>query len=313
MDKQTKIAVLMGGPSTEAEISRNTGNAILEALKSKGYNVVPLELKPETIVQDLQAQKIEVVFNALHGLYGEDGRIQSILESLGIPYTGSGVLACAISMDKSATKRYLTVDQISTPKYMLFNKRFDKDAKAVAEKIKKTLGIPVVVKAASQGSSIGVEIVKDETKLVQAVESCFTYCDNLVVEEFIAGKELTCGVMEKNGEVVALPVIWIAPHSGAYDFHSKYTKGATDYHCPAPFDAALTAKIQDLAKRTYVSLGLAGVARVDMMMDAKENVYVLEANTIPGMTVTSLVPKMAAAMEISFPELCEMILAGAHQ
>lgn len=313
MDKQTKIAVLMGGPSTEAEISRNTGNAILEALKSKGYNVVPLELKPETIVQDLQTQKIEVVFNALHGLYGEDGRIQSILESLDIPYTGSGVLACAISMDKSATKRYLTVDQISTPKYMLFNKRFDKDAKAVAEQIKKTIGIPVVVKAASQGSSIGVEIVKDETKLVQAVESCFTYCDNLVVEEFIAGKELTCGVMEKNREVVVLPVIWIAPHSGAYDFHSKYTKGATDYHCPAPFDATLTAKIQDLAKRTYVSLGLAGVARVDMMMDAKENVYVLEANTIPGMTATSLVPKMAAAMGISFPELCEMILAGAHQ
>ena len=302
----------MGGPSTEAEISRNTGNAILEALKNKGYNVVPLELKPTTFVQELQEQKIEFVFNALHGLYGEDGRIQSILEALGIPYTGSGVLACAISMDKSATKRYLTVDGISTPKYLLFNKRFDKDAKAIADKIKKVIGIPAVVKAASQGSSIGVEIVKDEAKLVSAVENCFTYCDNLVVEEFIKGKELTCGVMEKQGEVIALPVIWIAPHSGAYDFHSKYTKGATDYHCPAPCDAALTAKIQDLAKKTYVSLGLAGVARVDLMMDEKENVYVLEANTIPGMTATSLVPKMAAAMGISFPDLCEMILESVH-
>ena len=312
MDKKTKIAVVMGGPSTEAEISRNTGNAIFEALKSKGYNVVPLELKPATFVQELQEQKIEFVFNALHGLYGEDGRIQSILEALGIPYTGSGVLACAVSMDKSATKRYLTVDGISTPKYLLFNKRFDKDAKAIADKIKKVIGIPAVVKAASQGSSIGVEIVKDEAKLVSAVESCFTYCDNLVVEEFIKGKELTCGVMEKQGEVIALPVIWIAPHSGAYDFHSKYTKGATDYHCPAPFDAALTAKIQDLAKKTYVSLGLAGVARVDLMMDEKENVYVLEANTIPGMTATSLVPKMAAAMGISFPDLCEMILESVH-
>lgn len=312
MDKQTKIAVVMGGPSAEAEVSRNTGKAILEALLSKGYNAVGLELNPKTLVNDLLSQKIEVVFNALHGLYGEDGRIQSILDALEIPYTGSDVLASAISMDKSATKRYLLSERILTPNFQLFNKRFDKSIEEIVEEIKTFFSAPVVVKAASQGSSIGVEIVRDLQKLPQAIKSCFEYCDNLVVEEFIDGKELTCAVMEKDGEPCAMPVIWIEPHSGSYDYHSKYTKGATDYHCPAPLGKELTAHIQKLAVDTYRVLGLSGVARIDMMMDKEDLVYVLEANTVPGMTATSLVPKMAAAMGISFPDLCEIILLGAR-
>lgn len=311
MNKKTKIAVVMGGPSKEAEISRNTGTAIYNALLEKGYNVVSLELNPKTLINDLQEQKIEVVFNALHGLYGEDGRIQSILESVGIPYTGSGVLASAISMDKSATKRYLTVEKISTPKYMIFNSRFDTDLDKIVNEIIENISVPVVIKPASQGSSIGVEIIKEKTKIKDAVKSCFGYCENIVVEEYIKGKELTCGVMEKDGEIMALPIIWIAPHSGAYDFHSKYTKGATDYHCPAPFSEEITQKVQNLAKETYKVLGLSGVARIDLMLAENNQPYVLEANTVPGMTGTSLVPKMAAAMGISFPELCEMILLGA--
>lgn len=310
IDKKTKVAVVMGGPSTEAEISRKTGTAIYQALLSLGYNVVSLELNPKTIMQDLIDQKVEVVFNSLHGLYGEDGRIQSILESMGIPYTGSGVLASAVAMDKSATKRYLSFDKISTPKFLVFNKRFD-SVEDVEKKILQEIGIPLVLKAASQGSSIGVEIVKDAENLTNKIAACFEYGDNLVVEQFIEGRELTCAVMEKDGQPYALPIVWIEPHEGFYDFHNKYTKGCTTYHCPAPIGDVLTAKAQDLAKRTYRSLGLSGVARIDLIVDSKDNIYVFEANTVPGMTETSLVPKMAAAAGISFPAICEMILLSA--
>lgn len=311
MDKTQRIAVVMGGPSTEAEISRKTGTAIAGALREKGYNIIEMELHPETFMQDIRNQKIDVVFNAVHGLYGEDGRLQSILESMNIPYTGSGVTACAVSMDKSATKRYLAAEGISTPRFLIFNRRFDGDRSAVLAKITATFSVPLVIKAASQGSSIGVEIVKDADKIAEAVDSCFGYCENIVVEEFIAGKELTCAVVEKDGELLPLPIVWIAPHSGAYDFHSKYTKGATDYYCPAPLTEDVTKAVQEAAVRTYRVLGLSGVARVDLILGTDNVPYVLEANTIPGMTATSLVPKMAVAMNIRFPELCESILLSA--
>ena len=311
ISKKTKIAVVMGGPSTEVEISRKTGTAIYQALSGLGYNVIPMELNPKTIMHDLVEGGIEVVFNALHGLYGEDGRIQSILESMGIPYTGSGVLASAVAMDKSATKRYLDFEGISTPKFLLFNRRYD-SVEEVKKKVVSEIGIPLVVKAASQGSSIGVEIVKDAQNLTEKIAACFEYGENLVVEEYIEGKELTCAVMERDGKPYALPMIWIEPHVGFYDFRNKYTKGCTTYHCPAPIGEELTAKARDLALRTYKSLGLRGVARIDMIMDKKDEIFVFEANTVPGMTETSLVPKMAAAAGIGFPALCEMILLSAR-
>ena len=311
MDKTQRIAVVMGGPSTEAEISRRTGTAIAGALREKGYSVTELELNPERFMQDLRDEKIQVVFNAVHGLYGEDGRLQSILESMGIPYTGSGVTACAVSMDKSATKRFLAAEGISTPKFLIFNKRFDGDCYTIVSKIKDTFRLPVVIKAASQGSSIGVEIVKSSEDIAGAVDSCFSYCENIVVEEFVAGKELTCAVVEKSGVLTALPIVWIAPHSGAYDFHSKYTKGATDYYCPAPLAEEVTKAVQEAAVRTYRVLGLSGVARIDLILGADGVPYVLEANTVPGMTATSLVPKMAVAMGMGFSELCESILLSA--
>lgn len=307
ISKKNKIAVVMGGPSTEREVSRKTGTAIYQALLGLGYNVVPLELNPRTFMSDLTKNGIEAVFNALHGLYGEDGRIQSILESMGIPYTGSGVLASAVAMDKSATKRYLDYDGISTPKFLLFNRQYD-SVEDVESTILRKIGVPLVVKAASQGSSIGVEIVKDAQNLKEKISACFEYGDNLVVEEYVEGKELTCAVMEKDGKPYALPVIWIEPHVGFYDFRNKYTKGCTTYHCPAPIGEELTASAKDLAVRTYKSLGLRGVARIDMITDKNDEIFVLEANTVPGMTETSLVPKMAAAAGISFADLCEMIL-----
>ncbi len=311
MNKQDVVAVVLGGPSSEAEISRVTGAAIAGALREQGYNAVELELNPETLVEDLRKLNAKAVFNAVHGMYGEDGRLQSILEAIKMPYTGSGVLASAVAMDKVATKRFLLSAGISTPKCLMYNKRYDKDMAKIAEEILATFGIPVVIKAADQGSSIGVEIVKVAENVPQALEAVFKYSDLVLVEECISGKELTCGVMEENDELVALPIVLIAPHSGSYDLHSKYTKGATDYFVPAPLSEEVTAHVQGLALATYKVLGLSGVARIDVMLDENNQGYVLEANTIPGMTATSLVPKEAAAIGIYFPELCERILVNA--
>ncbi len=311
MNKQDVIAVVLGGPSSEAEISRVTGGAIASALREKGYNAKELELDPPNLINELRAMNAKVVFNAVHGKYGEDGRLQSILEAAGIPYTGCGVLASAVSMDKSATKRYLQSAGIPTAPGLIINKRDAGDLKALAQKIVAEFGLPVVIKAATQGSSIGVVIPKAEAEVVPALEEAFKYSRNVLAEKCIQGKELTISIMEEDGEPKALPIIWIAPHSGAYDFHSKYTKGATDYHCPAPLDEQTTAYVQGIAVATYKLLGLSGVARVDTILGADGVAYVLEANTVPGMTATSLVPKAAAAVGISFPDLCEKILLSA--
>lgn len=312
MNKQDVVAVVLGGPSSEAEISRVTGAAIANALREKGYNAQEVELEPANLIPTLEKMGAKVVFNAVHGMYGEDGRLQSILEAAGMPYTGCGVLASAVAMDKAATKRFLQSANISTPCCLIINRRDAKDLDAVEAKILEQFSIPVVIKAATQGSSIGVHIVKDAKDVKEAVSDCFKYSADVLVEECIKGKELTVAMMEDGDEIRCLPVIWIAPHSGAYDFHSKYTKGATDYHCPAPLSEEVTAHVQKLALDTYKVLGLSGVARVDVMLDENNQGYVLEANTIPGMTATSLVPKAAAAVGISFPELCEKILLSAE-
>lgn len=312
MNKQDVVAVVLGGPSSEAEISRVTGAAIAGALREKGYNAQEVELEPANLIPTLEKMGAKVVFNAVHGMYGEDGRLQSILEAAGIPYTGCGVLASAVGMDKAATKRFLQSAGISSPRCLIINRRDAKDLDAVEKEILANFSIPVVIKAATQGSSIGVHIVKDAKDVKEAVSDCFKYSADVLVEECIKGKELTVAMMEDGDEIRFLPVIWIAPHSGAYDFHSKYTKGATDYHCPAPLSEEVTAHVQKLALDTYKVLGLRGVARVDVMLDENNQGYVLEANTIPGMTATSLVPKAAAAVGISFPELCEKILLSAN-
>lgn len=311
MNKQDVVAVVLGGPSSEAEISRITGGAIAAALREKGYNAKEVELVPDRLLSQLHAMNAKVVFNAVHGKYGEDGRLQSLLEAAGIPYTGCGVLASALSMDKSATKRFLQSAGIATPRCLILHKRECGDVAAVKEQVLREFGVPVVIKAASQGSSIGVYMIKNEAEIEPALKEAFDYSANVLVEECIVGKELTVAIMEEAGQPKPLPVIWIAPHSGAYDFHSKYTKGATDYHCPAPLGEAITAHVQQLAVAAYNVLGLSGVARIDLMLDEQGQGYVLEANTVPGMTATSLVPKAAAAVGISFPELCERILLSA--
>ena len=300
-----KVGVLMGGPSSEREVSLNTGRAILAALQEKGYDAVGIDLDPPRFVEQLRDLQIDIVFNAIHGQFGEDGALQGALELLGIPYTGSGVLASAVAMDKAISKRLFVAAGIPTPRSRIYGEADKK--RDLAKEIVEKFTIPVVVKAAAQGSSIGVVIVDKSDVLEEAITEAFKYSDHIVVEEFISGKELTVAIIGGD-QPEALPIIEIVPASGKYDYHSKYTKGATEYIVPARLDAAVATNIQKIAVAVFEVLGCSGVARVDVMLDTDNNPYVLEINTIPGMTATSLVPKAAAAAGITFGDLCERVL-----
>lgn len=294
-----KIIVLMGGPSAEREVSLRTGTAIYEALLAKGCDVSALELD-RNIVANLQAAKPAVVFIAVHGKYGEDGVVQGILELLEIPYTGSGVLASALAMDKAISKKLFTASGVPTPPFMIFEHR-DKQAgsDSITSRIKDGFTLPVVVKAATQGSSIGVTIVDEAGKLSEAIDDAFRYSETIVVEQFISGKEVTVTVWG-NERPEALPIIEIAPKSGRYDYQSKYTKGATEYIVPARLSPELSASVQAAAVKAHQALGCKGLSRVDFIITDNKDYFALEVNTIPGMTGTSLVPKAAAAAGIEF-------------
>lgn len=304
--KQSKIVVVMGGTSTEAEVSRRTGKAIADALKSKNYNVETMELNPGNFASEIQNSNCGIVFNAIHGLYGEDGLIQGTLEMLNIPYTGSGVLAAAITMDKVTTKKMFAFANVATPKFEVY-RIADKD-ETLAGKIEKKFGLPVVIKAANQGSSIGVEIVEKAEDISPAVENSFKYGDEILVEEFISGRELTVAVYGNEDEARALPVIEITTTTGRYDYETKYKKGASTHICPAELSDELTIKVQELAVSAFKVCKCAGVARVDIMLSAENIPYAIEVNSVPGMTETSLVPDAARAAGMEFPELCEKIL-----
>ncbi len=301
-----KIGVVLGGPSAEREVSLNTGRAIVEALKEKKYDVVGIDLEPKRFVEQLRDNKVDVVFNAIHGLYGEDGRLQGALELLDIPYTGSGVLASAMAMDKGISKRLFESAGIPTPRYRLLHKQNGFDDTLIQDIID-DFELPFVVKPSTQGSTIGLTIVQEPEELADALEKAFSYDKEVLVEEFIDGSELTVAIL--GGEhPQALPVIEIVPYSGVYDYHSKYTKGATEYFVPARISESVSREVQDISLAAFAILGCSGVARVDVRLDPSDHPYVLEVNTIPGMTATSLVPKAAAAAGISFPDLCERIL-----
>lgn len=300
-----KIIVLMGGPSSEAEISRLTGNAILKALKNKGHNAEGMEFVPETMVEDIKRSGCDIVFNAVHGKYGEDGRIAAALEMINMPYTSSGVLSSAVTMDKVATKHLFRSAGISTPKSRFLHKR-DLNSSLTAEIIEE-FSLPVVVKAASQGSSIGVEIVEKADELEAAFKNSFKYDDVVLIEEFIKGRELSIPVYG-NEEKKTLPVIEITTNSGRYDYKSKYTKGESYHIIPAPLDDEVTQKVQKLCIDACTVADCKGMVRVDVMLSEDNVPYALEINSVPGMTETSLVPDAARSVGIDFGSLCEMIL-----
>ena len=303
--KDKKIIVVMGGPSSEAEVSRRSGAAIMAALREQGYKPEGLEFLPKNFTADILRLCPDVVFNAMHGAYGEDGRMQAVLELLGVPFTGSGVLASAMTMDKAAAKRVMLGAGISTPK--AFSYRTSEKA-GLRARILREMPLPMVVKATEQGSSIGVVIVNEAAELPDALDEAFSYGDEVLVEEFIDGPELTAAVWGTPETCDALPVIEITTTSGRYDYESKYTVGASRHIIPARISEKAMERVRDTAEQTFRVFGCRGVARVDMMLSAEDVPYVIDINTMPGMTETSLVPDAARAAGISFGDFCERLL-----
>ncbi len=301
-----KIVVVMGGTSTEAEVSRRSGAAILSALKERGFNAAPLELNPMTFAEDIKALKPDIVFNALHGKFGEDGIVQGVLKMLDIPFTGSDILASALTMNKAAAKRLFFAEGIATPQYRVYLQ--SDDLNKAAEEILHEFSLPVVIKAAEQGSSIGVFIVERAEDVAPALKDALSFGNEALAEAFVNGRELTATVFGDEKTATALPLIEITTISGRYDYNSKYTVGASSHIVPAPLPDKLTAEIKAMAEKTFLVCGCKGVARVDFMLDENNSPYVIEVNSVPGMTATSLVPDAARAAGLDFPALCEKIL-----
>jgi D-alanine-D-alanine ligase len=286
------IAVLLGGFSAERDVSLRSGAAAASALRSLGCQVDEVDVQSEKFVIPMGA---EIAFIALHGTGGEDGVVQSILEKRGIPFTGSGSEASRLAFDKVSTKEVFRKVGLSTPSEVVVQRETWKDLKDQIE-----LSFPRVVKPARQGSSIGVFIVREESEMEAALQAAFQSDDLVLIEEFIDGRELTVGILVEE----ALPVIEIRPKSGWYDYHNKYTKNATEYLIPAPIDGSLQKRVQKEALKAHYALGCRDLSRTDFRVDDRGNTHLLEVNTIPGMTETSLLPKAAAAAGISFPQVC---------
>ncbi len=292
-----KIGVIYGGISREREISIKTGEAVVRALTELGYNVVPL-LVDQNMVEKIMNADIDFAFIALHGKYGEDGTVQGLLELLKIPYTGSSCFASAAAMDKIITKKLWLYEGITTPQFQI--------VKSIDDQL--TVTLPVVVKPPKEGSTIGINIANNLTEYRQALEKGFEFDKELLVEQYIKGKELTVAVFEED---VFTP-IEIRPKKGFYDFFSKYTKGETEYIIPAEIDKDTTKKLMNIAKRAYDALKCSGAARVDFILTEENIPYALEINTIPGMTETSLLPKACRYHGIDFNSLVEKILKAAR-
>lgn len=298
--KNKRIAVLMGGLSAEREISLRTGRAVLNSLLENGCNAVAVDAGRDLPDQLLKVAA-EVAFICLHGRYGEDGTVQGLLELLQIPYTGSGVMASSVAMDKMVTKQLLLYHEISTPGFLVFRAGEDEGAF-----LARCRHFPLVVKPSREGSTIGVSIVHNQRQLEEGLAEALKHDSLVLIEDFIQGDEVTVSVL--NGE--PLPIIQIVPKSGFYDYQSKYTPGQTEYLLPAPIDPVLYSRLQTVAVDACRVLSCRGAARVDFMLREKE-FYCLEVNTIPGMTETSLLPKAAQAAGISFNELVMQILDDA--
>jgi D-alanine-D-alanine ligase len=291
----------MGGLSSEREVSLRTGESILAALQERGHDATPVYVDRDLDLV-LRQQRIDVAFIALHGRYGEDGCVQGLLETMGIPYTGSDVLSSALAMDKVKAKELFRLHNLPTPAY--YAMASDADVLAVHG----DFGFPVVVKPVREGSSVGVEIARDPEALLAACERAGCFDDELLVERFIAGQEVSVAILGGR----AIGAVEIAPRAGFYDYGAKYTRGATDYHVPPRLSPERYRGVLTQAARAHAALGCAGATRVDMIVSESGNEYLLEVNTVPGMTPTSLLPKIAHAAGIEFAELCEMILAGAR-
>jgi len=301
MSEFGKVAVLMGGRSAEREISLMSGNAVLAALKRKGVDAYAFDTRDRDL-HELRSQGFDRVFIALHGRYGEDGTVQGALELMGIPYTGSGVMASSLAMDKWRTKLVWIAAGISTPRFVMLEA--GSDFKAVAN----DLGLPLIVKPSREGSTIGLTKVTRDQDVEAAYQKAAQHDDMVLAEEFIAGVEVTASILGEQ----ALPLIRIEAPGGSYDYQAKYFSDETRYFCPSGLPSALESRIQALALKASRILGCRGWGRVDAMLNAKGEPYLLEANTVPGMTGHSLVPMAAKVAGIPFDDLVVRILEDAH-
>jgi len=287
--KDKTVGLLMGGPGKERDVSLRSGAAVAKALRAAGARVEEIDVTTANIALP---SSLDLAFNIIHGTFGEDGQLQSILHDRGMPYTGEGIEGSRTAFDKILSKEAFDRAGVPTSKW---------------EKIRKgetpSLPLPYVVKAPRQGSSVGVHIIRDAAALAAALEDCFQYGDEVLIESFFAGRELTVGIL--GGE--ALPVVEIVPRDGFYDYDHKYTNGASEYFVPAPLTDAESSSVQSTACAAHRALGLEVYSRVDILLAADGSMSVLEINTIPGMTELSLLPKAAAVAGLDFPTLCEEI------
>lgn len=338
--KKIKVMVLMGGPSAEHEVSLAGGKEILKHLDPKKYIAerVMITKKGEWLLPDAPLAKIadapsqshalvrrramprddikaDIVFIALHGKYGEDGTVQGFLDALDMPYTGSGVRASALGMDKPRTLSIFRDAGLLVPDFQVaVRSEFTRDGEKIFRDAVRRFSLPLVVKPADHGSSIGVTIVKRKSDLPRAAAEALRHSDEIMLQKFIRGREITCGVLEqKDGALLSLPPIEILPQKGEfYDYASKYADGGSDHVIPPPGVSGKKIKeMQEAAAKAHRLIGCRGMSRTDFIMDAKGDLYVLEINTIPGMTPTSLLPHAAAALGISFPKLLDMLIASA--
>jgi len=294
MDKKSLIAVLMGGPGSEREVSLASGRSVVKALQEAGYNAVPVDVTSEHIELP---EGTDVAFNVIHGTFGEDGGLQRVIGGMGVPFTGAGVAASELAFDKVLSKRAFVAANVPTP---------------ASEIIKHgelpKMSLPLVVKPAREGSSVGVHLVHAIEDLQASLDDAAKYGEEILIEQLIIGKELTVGVL---GDEV-FPIVHICPRSGFYDMSNKYPwmagGGGTDYFCPAELSLEQTKSVQAAALAAHRSLGIEVYSRVDVLLDEKSQPWVLEANTIPGMTESSLLPKAARAAGIEFAELCVKII-----
>lgn len=335
-----KIAVLFGGISTERNVSIASGKSVISALQVLGYDVIPVDPafgavgleRSEAILTDISAypdeeelskfspknlidcinseifNDVNLVFNVMHGKYGEDGRIQSLLEMRGLQYTGSGVKASALAMDKIASKMVMNSSGIITPPWNVVRKNDTIDYQ-LAKEIRKDLGNKLCIKPNNQGSTIGITIIEDGNidDIENGINLALKYSDSILIERFIEGREITCAIVGEE----AYPIVEIIPDSGFYGYEEKYVKGHTEYSCPADIDEGISEFTQNMSQLLHQVIGCAGFTRSDFRLDEEGQPFCLEINTVPGFTSTSLVPKAAKAAGIEFEELCQKIINSA--
>ncbi|WP_437544563.1 D-alanine--D-alanine ligase [Sorangium sp. So ce367] len=300
--KKQRIGVLMGGVSAEREVSLSTGKGVLETLRASGYEAVGIDwTESRDLAELLRGENVTVVWNALHGTYGEDGCVQGLLECLRIPYTGSGVIASSAAMDKLVSKALFRANGVSTPEHVVVRRA--EDAAIAAAK----LGYPVVVKPSREGSTVGITIVQEEGELAAAFECARKCHGETFVETYIPGRELSVAIL--GGEV--LGIVEIRLTRAFYDYAAKYESNDTEYLIPAPIGACASGRVCEQALLAYGALGCIGHARVDVRLDPEEHPWVIEVNTLPGMTGSSLLPKIARHAGIDYAALCERILLDA--